>query len=474
MDAARTMRAQMFERVPFVRAAALSHDARSVAVADDSGVLVWDVQSNEPPIRLDLPAAGVRSLAFSPDGEHIVAGSADGQVAIVAASGRRVRRFAPLPGSCWAVGWDRSGRFVAAAGEDGTLVAWNADGGQELVRLTRDELSQGGRPSIVRALAFAHGGDRLVIATHAGAVVEWEPSVARVVRVLRVGEGGRPIGALAAADSGVVAAGDNRGVLHLWRGESAALELVGHVGTIAAVALDPSGRLVATGGDDRAIRVWDVESGRLLHILRGLNGKILHLAFSPDGSQLSACDGDAVVARWTVADGRLGHRVRCRPASVDIPLAQEERAWQLEAMRQDWETIRCGCPRGARHVPGSFADLVRAQSEDEVQARGLVNDVEIQGMLFEAAVPVTSMIIAALAEERLSIPARRALLDLLATFVDGESYYTEALEGRPALEEACREVARSGLGVLYREMEVAPAPGTASLVAEIIDSINSA
>ncbi len=467
-------RAQAFERVPFVRAAALSRGAELLAVAEDPGVLVWDLRSTEQPVSLAAPPRRVRSLAFSPDGRNIAAGGADGEVAVWSTSGQLVRRFACVPDSYWAVGWNPSGRSIAAAGESGTLAGWNFDG-QELYRITLDELVQGGRPSTVRAHAFTVEGDRLVVASHSGAVVEWAFSSTEAVRVLRAGEGGRPIRALAVGESGIIAAGDNRGVLHLWRGGSAALELVGHVGAIVAVALDPAGRLAATGGDDRAVRVWDTETGRLLNVLRGLNGQILNIAFSSDGSQVVACDGDAVVARWVIAGSLLRHRARYRgPAPLDASGGQGERAWQIEATRHDWETIRCGCSRGARHVPGSFSDLVRARTEEEAHGQGLTNDVEIQGMLFEAAVPVTSMIMAALSEKHLSVPARRSLLDLLATFVDGESYHTEALEGRPYLEEACREIARAARAVLHRELELEPAPGTRSLVAEIIDSIGAA
>ncbi len=42
------------------------------------------------------------------------------------------------------------------------------------------------------------------------------------------------------------------------------LELAGHQETIHAVAFDPSGSYLVSGGDDMTVRVWDVLSGRLL------------------------------------------------------------------------------------------------------------------------------------------------------------------------------------------------------------------
>ncbi len=45
--------------------------------------------------------------------------------------------------------------------------------------------------------------------------------------------------------------------------------LEGHKDIVYSVAFDPSGRTLASGGDDNTVKLWEVASGKLLHTLEG-------------------------------------------------------------------------------------------------------------------------------------------------------------------------------------------------------------
>lgn len=67
----------------------------------------------------------------------------------------------------------------------------------------------------------------------------------------------------------------------------------GHMSFIRAVLFTPDGKQLVSAADDKVIRVWDVDTGQTVRIVRGQigdgnRGKIYALALSPDGSLLAA------------------------------------------------------------------------------------------------------------------------------------------------------------------------------------------
>ncbi len=84
--------------------------------------------------------------------------------------------------------------------------------------------------------------------------------------------------------------------------------LEAHPGKIKSLVFSPNGNLLASGSEDRIVRVWDAQTGSLQQALAGHTHKINVVAFTPDGNLLASAD-DKTLRVWEVSTGKLLHTI---------------------------------------------------------------------------------------------------------------------------------------------------------------------
>src|SRR6266567_1800854 len=162
--------------------------------------------------------AVVLSIAFSPDGQHIVSGSSGGRIRVLnAITGETAAGpFTGHTDCVTSVAFSPDGHHIVSGSEDRTIHVWNAMTGETAAGPFT------GHTHWVTSVAFSPDGHHIV-------------------------------------------SGSDDRTIHVWNamtGETAAGLFTGHTHWVTSVAFSPDGQHIVSGSDDRTIRVSNVTIGK--------------------------------------------------------------------------------------------------------------------------------------------------------------------------------------------------------------------
>ena len=279
-----------------------SPDGGTLAIAGGIGIHLYDADTFEETGLLPGHVNGTSSVCFRPDGAVLASGGSDGQVHLWSVdAGERITSLTGHTGAVGAVVFSPDGRELASGALTGEVRIWDV----EEHRL-KDEFGDG-RPVWSIALAYSPDGRFLAVGDASRDARLFDTHEGEVTGIL----GGHTVSvsSLAFGMQGRILATASSDRVHLWNvAERAQVRVLSHGEVLVyAVAVNPAGSLVATGGYRRgtnkpgsSVYLWDIETGTFVAELEAHGKSIRDLEFHPDGQRLAALDRDGGVRVWDV------------------------------------------------------------------------------------------------------------------------------------------------------------------------------
>ncbi|MFM9996366.1 MAG: serine/threonine-protein kinase [Phycisphaerales bacterium] len=270
----------------------------AVASASEEGrARLWNPETGESR-RIEQPG-GVIGVLFSEDGQQLLTWNRRGDVWLRSADAEAIHQRWSLEGEPWCAAI--RGSMVAAGGGAGRVMVWDARTGATL-----HDLATPVSASIVRSLAFSHGGDRLAAGQIQRGIVLWSVPDGRRLGEIRGHDEAVSGVWFSPDDQKLVSASWDRTV-RVWDIDAAAsglaTTLTGHEDQVLITVFSPDAGLIASAGRDRTIRLWEPGLGLSLGVLKGHRGDVYALAFSPDGRTLASGALDRTVRLWDTRTG---------------------------------------------------------------------------------------------------------------------------------------------------------------------------
>jgi len=316
-----------------INAVTILPDQRLITAGEDGDIQIWDMsyRDRNPEVQTLHGHTGVvAKIAISPDSHLLASAGMDMLLKLWdLRSGACLQTFTGHTAGIEGIAISPDGKTVASAGRDWTVRFWDIASGKpaHVIRLTK----------VAQSVLYLNRGAKLAVSSDDGILRIYDTTTYALLNSRFVGYG---MYALAASrNSRVIAVGmvdgkiylfstaalkpitdmaipndqiwglsftpdgrrlyvgtGDRGVLSEWDilKKKKVFSLTGHEGGIWDLAMDSTGKRVATAGQDATVRLWDMTNGNSLR-LGSADASLWCIAWSPDGSKVAA--------------GGLGHEI---------------------------------------------------------------------------------------------------------------------------------------------------------------------
>jgi WD40 repeat protein len=285
----------------WIHALAITPDGQTLVSASfDKTIKVWHLPTGELLHTLAKHAKGVLCLAISPDGKILASGSFDEKIHLWRLdTGELIGTLKGHTSSVRSLAISENGKMLISGSFDETIKLWCLERGECLGNLSQwtGQVSAIALSSDGQTLASA-GGDGIIglrlLDTTDG---EIKPSPA----ITLTGNLSSVCSLAMTPDGEILAAGCTDGNIKLWKLET--LELLGifegHTGPVMSVVFSVDTPTLISANADGTVMIWHLRTGQQLCILSNDSAaSVMAVAISSDGQLIASGGADSMIRIW--------------------------------------------------------------------------------------------------------------------------------------------------------------------------------
>ena len=295
----------------YLRDVRCSSDGTFFVAATWHWAVVWDTATGEQLLSLQGHTDIVRSVAVAND-LVLATGSDDGTAMLWdLRDGSSLAVLAHHTAPITEVLFDSTGEHLLSGSEDGTIGVWRTADGTLLGSLT-------GHEGPINDIHLSVNGDQLASGSSDGTVRLWDVGARRLLATLTSGDA--PVSVIAWSSAGRLASGDRDGRVRVWVVDDIQIEftqLASHTGEVSRLTFSNDGSLLASGGEDGVVNVFQANSGQLLYQTTAHESGITDLMFLRDDSWLVTAGAEGVARIWSADGGVLLRQLVGHEDSID-------------------------------------------------------------------------------------------------------------------------------------------------------------
>ncbi|MFL6468854.1 MAG: protein kinase domain-containing protein, partial [Pyrinomonadaceae bacterium] len=123
---------------------------------------------------------------------------------------------------------------------------------------------------------------------------------------------------------------------------------------VESIAFSPNGTMLATGGMDDMIHLWDATTGEKLKTLSGHSGVVWSLEFSPDGKRLLSGSADKTARIWDIDSGTVQSTLGGEAQPISNPTFSKDgklifasdsdsiKSWDADSAKESPRSVKTG------------------------------------------------------------------------------------------------------------------------------------